>query len=125
MFVNCPFCRGLVATDPVTDQPPERCPRCSAPLRESPGAVAAVAVPPADATGTHDAGASADDAARVGTGSTTHPVISIAHLLQPGPGSILPAAQPEVAVSASAPAPTAGPVQAPKPAAAGADGPVP
>lgn len=35
MFVNCPSCRGLVATDPATDQPPERCPRCASRLREA------------------------------------------------------------------------------------------
>lgn len=34
MFINCPACRALVATDPATDQPPERCPRCGVALRE-------------------------------------------------------------------------------------------
>lgn len=33
MFSNCRHCNALVATDPVTDLPPERCPRCSGPLR--------------------------------------------------------------------------------------------
>src|SRR3546814_1258661 len=32
MFINCPFCKSLVATNPATDQPPERCPRCAAKL---------------------------------------------------------------------------------------------
>lgn len=33
MFINCPNCRALVATDLATDLPPERCPRCGfAPL---------------------------------------------------------------------------------------------
>jgi len=36
MFINCPFCKSLVATDPATDLPPERCPRCAARLRELP-----------------------------------------------------------------------------------------
>lgn len=36
MFINCPQCRALVATDLATGQPPERCPRCSARLREAP-----------------------------------------------------------------------------------------
>ena len=35
MFINCPYCKALVATDPATDVPPEHCPRCAAPLRES------------------------------------------------------------------------------------------
>jgi hypothetical protein len=34
MFINCPHCGALVATDPATDLPPERCPRCAARLRE-------------------------------------------------------------------------------------------
>lgn len=33
MFVNCRHCNALVATDPVTDLPPERCPRCAGVLR--------------------------------------------------------------------------------------------
>src|SRR5690606_31094994 len=33
MFINCPFCKALVATNPATDQPPEHCPRCAAKLR--------------------------------------------------------------------------------------------
>src|SRR5690606_8970699 len=28
MFINCPNCSALVATDLATDLPPERCPRC-------------------------------------------------------------------------------------------------
>lgn len=34
MFINCPQCRALVATDPVTDLPPPQCPRCAATLRD-------------------------------------------------------------------------------------------
>lgn len=33
MFINCPFCKALVATDPATDMPPDHCPRCAAKLR--------------------------------------------------------------------------------------------
>ena len=33
MFVNCPHCRALIATDPATDQPPTHCPECRSPLR--------------------------------------------------------------------------------------------
>lgn len=29
MFINCRHCNALVATDPATDLPPERCPRCA------------------------------------------------------------------------------------------------
>jgi len=42
MFINCPFCKALVATDPATDQPPEHCPRCAAKLH---GVTADVPVP--------------------------------------------------------------------------------
>lgn len=33
MFTNCRHCNALVATDPVTDEPPERCPHCAGRLR--------------------------------------------------------------------------------------------
>lgn len=33
MFINCKHCGTLVATDPVSDRPPERCPRCRGALR--------------------------------------------------------------------------------------------
>ncbi|MCD9029344.1 DUF3426 domain-containing protein [Luteimonas sp. BDR2-5] len=45
MFINCKHCRALVATDPVSDLPPLRCPRCHGVLRvEAPAAVAAPSV---------------------------------------------------------------------------------
>ena len=34
MFINCPHCGALIATDPATDLPPPRCPRCAGSLRE-------------------------------------------------------------------------------------------
>lgn len=37
MFINCRHCNALVATDPATDAPPERCPRCSGLLRGDAG----------------------------------------------------------------------------------------
>ena len=46
MFINCKHCNALVATDPATDLPPERCPRCAGRLREP---VAAADQAPADA----------------------------------------------------------------------------
>lgn len=33
MFINCPYCRALVATDPATDLPPTHCPHCTSLLR--------------------------------------------------------------------------------------------
>ncbi len=49
MFVNCKHCNALVATDPATDLPPERCPRCAGVLR------AAASVTPSEAPATADA----------------------------------------------------------------------
>ncbi|TDK22706.1 DUF3426 domain-containing protein [Luteimonas aestuarii] len=50
MFINCRHCNALVATDPATDAPPERCPRCQGALRESdaPAQVPDAASPSAD-----------------------------------------------------------------------------
>lgn len=45
MFINCPHCSALVATDPATDLPPERCPRCAAMLREAEPRMAETAHP--------------------------------------------------------------------------------
>ena len=36
MFINCPYCRALVATDPVTDLAPPHCPHCDSLLRRDP-----------------------------------------------------------------------------------------
>lgn len=47
MFINCPHCGALVATEPATDLPPERCPRCAARLRENGSQGAEAASPPA------------------------------------------------------------------------------
>lgn len=49
MFINCPQCRALVATDLATGQPPERCPRCSARLREAPERATTAQATPSDA----------------------------------------------------------------------------
>lgn len=49
MFVNCKHCKALVATDPATDLPPDRCPRCGGVLRE-PQAPASPGAPGADPT---------------------------------------------------------------------------
>ncbi|WP_132998924.1 DUF3426 domain-containing protein [Luteimonas arsenica] len=87
MFVNCPACRGLVATDPATDLPPERCPRCAAPLREAPSAQppandarSGVAAAVAEAFGHLEASGASDPADDL----AAQPAISMATLLQPG-----------------------------------------
>lgn len=36
MFINCPYCKALVSTDPVTDLPPHHCPHCDSLLRRDP-----------------------------------------------------------------------------------------
>jgi hypothetical protein len=51
MFINCPFCKALVATNPATDQPPEHCPRCAAKLRGVTSDAPAPAVSPAPQNG--------------------------------------------------------------------------
>ncbi len=43
MFINCPYCKALVSTDPVTDLPPTHCPHCDSLLRRDPEAVDDVA----------------------------------------------------------------------------------
>jgi hypothetical protein len=60
MFINCRHCDALVATNPATDEPPERCPRCGGVLREA----IAPAVDAVAATG--DAGSGAVTAGTVG-----------------------------------------------------------
>ena len=92
MFVNCPFCRGLVATDPVTDRPPERCPRCAAPLRELQDAAPApvddarsgVASAMAEAFGNLDDATEGGGAADPARDRAAQPAVSIANLLQGG-----------------------------------------
>ena len=44
MFINCKHCGSLVATDPATDLPPERCPRCRGVLRSPAPATPQVSV---------------------------------------------------------------------------------
>ena len=51
MFVLCPHCQFLVAVDPVSGEPPERCPRCDGAML--PQAAAAIAT---DAVATSAAG---------------------------------------------------------------------
>ena len=98
MFINCPHCHALVATDPATDLPPERCPRCAEFLHErkpqpSPAAVTSLA--DAHATSAVDADLSADDAPR--PAEQAPPPSSIADvlpvdMLEPAPPSSTPTA---------------------------------
>jgi hypothetical protein len=49
MFVLCPHCQFLVALDPASGQPPQRCPRCDEPLQSAPpSAIASAPVVPVE-----------------------------------------------------------------------------
>jgi hypothetical protein len=67
MFVLCPHCQFLVALDPASGHPPQRCPRCDEPLQPAtpPAAVAASAAPvePEPVAPPAPAAATANDAA--------------------------------------------------------------
>lgn len=64
MFINCPYCKALVSTDPVTDLPPPHCPHCDSLLRRDPEAEDDVAeVAPLDLGTLLDARAIAEAAA--------------------------------------------------------------
>lgn len=92
MFINCPHCQALVATDPASDLPPERCPRCSEQLRRAAsdgstsGSVASPAVPEHDATGKPTPLAAAEQ------DQDTRPASAAAPEPQPEPGSAAPVA---------------------------------
>jgi hypothetical protein len=49
MFLNCPYCRALVATDPVTDLPPSHCPQCGERLRNVDGTLVTALRPAGEA----------------------------------------------------------------------------
>lgn len=104
MFINCPSCRALVATDPATDLPPERCPRCAVKLRGQPEAQ--------PVAGDARSGVATAIAEACDGGSATQedpvarPAMSIATLLTAGP------AEP-VAGSAQEPEPATGPEHEP------------
>lgn len=126
MFINCPFCKSLVATDPATDLPPERCPRCAARLDELPTDTASSPSPSLYDTGgapvkpefdllevpTPDTLAAAAAPALPASGLATQiheavapaPIAPIATMLRPrAPG---PEAAPEAEPEAPAPAAT-------------------
>jgi hypothetical protein len=70
MFINCPYCNALVATDPASDLPPERCPRCAAALRTAKVEVVRDATPTPPATAAKSAAMSP---APVDAASTVEP----------------------------------------------------
>lgn len=122
MFINCPFCRALVPTDPATDLPPERCPRCAMKLREQ-------VHPPAAVDGARSGVASAiaevhDGEAAAEEDPMARPAVSIATLLHlpPEPAPDVPADEPESAVAPEL-EPTPGPPG--EPGAGPAPGPEP
>jgi len=78
MFINCPNCRALVATDPATDEPPERCPRCAAPLRLSaaiPGADVVVEAAATEHSVAHIAAAAEPERVVVAGAAASHPAV--------------------------------------------------
>jgi len=116
MFINCKHCGTLVATDPVSDQPPERCPRCRGALRAPTAPTPSVATllrqaPPAPApTSERDT-----PAAPTGPG-----VASPAPAVPPTtPATPSPAAATRARPEAPAVAPDAAPAVATAPAAGG------
>ncbi|GAA4859265.1 DUF3426 domain-containing protein [Luteimonas vadosa] len=54
MFVHCPHCQTLVATDPATGEPPDRCPRCGEPILGPAARTDADTAQGAEADGGHD-----------------------------------------------------------------------
>lgn len=105
MFINCRHCNALVATDPATDEPPERCPRCGGELRTAPVAVEdAIAEAPAAGDAVAEA-PPADDAPATPDDGAVAPAQAIAELeTQPEPEE--PEPEPETtSVPASGPDP--------------------
>ncbi|MDH5834393.1 DUF3426 domain-containing protein [Luteimonas kalidii] len=87
MFINCRHCHALVATDPATDLPPERCPRCAGVLRRSDVATPA-AVPQTAPTPSEDApadGAFAEPAPTPDPAPRVETVPDLSALLRPAP----------------------------------------
>lgn len=133
MFINCPHCKALVATDPATDLPPPRCPRCAVALREeappataSPLEAATSAAPREPAPETVPEAPIVEAVEAVGADADTSAVAEPA--LDPLAGAIAdavvdaPVAQPADAAVEPGPAPAAAPVA--RPAGPGApDGP--
>ncbi|WP_407353947.1 DUF3426 domain-containing protein [Luteimonas sp. R10] len=117
MFVNCPNCSALVATDLATDLPPERCPRCGFALRDGLAQVAAGPAPAAPPAPVRPAAPTPTEPATPSAPATPPPV----------PAPAMPAAVPTTPPAGSSGAPGATPDPAPPtpPAAAAAAPPQP
>ena len=104
MFINCPYCSQLVATDPIGDLPPTHCPHCGSLLRR-------------DHSQPDDVG---DDPPPLDLGTLLDPVALAAAAARPADDPAIPAA--DEATAAPAPVTDAAPAE---PAAAPTDSPAP
>lgn len=119
MFINCKHCGSLVATDPATDLPPERCPRCRGVLRSPVSAPQVSVASLLRSAPTHDAAAppTIEPDAPATTVETAEPAELPLRATEPAPP---PAAPEEVRVAtpaAAAPIAKASDSRAPDPAA--------
>ena len=96
MFINCPYCRTLVSTDPVTDLPPTHCPQCMSLLRRDETVE--------DAADTEGDGVPLDLVALMNTPVMDMPRVSVPQSSAPAPETdTTPAAQAAVVTDEEAP----------------------
>lgn len=96
MFINCPYCRTLVSTDPVTDLPPTHCPQCMSLLRRDETVE--------DAADTEGDGVPLDLVALMNTPVMDMPRVSVPQSSAPAPETdTTPAAQVTVVTDEEAP----------------------
>ena len=96
MFINCPYCRTLVSTDPVTDLPPTHCPQCMSLLRRDETVE--------DAADTEGDGVPLDLVALMNTPVMDMPRVSVPQSSAPAPETdTTPAAQVAVVTDEEAP----------------------
>jgi hypothetical protein len=108
MFVLCPHCQFLVALDPASGHPPQRCPRCDEPLQPAtpPAAVAASAAPvePEPVAPPAPAAATANDAAIAAPTPTPTPKTKSRSRSKTAASTEATAADPAAATTPAAPA---------------------
>lgn len=104
MFINCRHCNTLVATDPASGLPPERCPRCAGVLRRP--------APAADAQAATDAGTGTSP-----DGGKREPAAAPAPAATAG-ADIAPAPEPVAADAPAPPGPTTVATAQPDPSSA-------
>ena len=97
MFINCPYCRTLVSTDPVTDLPPTHCPHCRSLLRRDETVE--------DAADTEGDGAPLDLVALMNTPVMSAPVMSAPVISAPAMSAAVMSAPAMDVPAASAPTP--------------------